>query len=216
MKQIKIMLAEDHQLVREAFTCLLNDEPGIAVTGSAANGKELLELLKVDEPDLVLLDIDMPVMNGRQTLEVIKKRFPNVKVMMLSLHNEPGYINEFMANGANGYLNKNVAIETLFKAIRAVHNEGVYFNKEISDALLNGLKKEKGVHPFFDEHPLTPKELIVLKELCAGKTNKLIADVLHVSINTIDFHRGNIYIKTKCKNVADLVKYAIKNELVKV
>ncbi len=216
MKQIKIMLADDHQLVREAFASLLNNEPGFEVPASAANGKELLELMKNNLPDLILLDVDMPVMNGMQTLGIIKKRFPDVKVIMLTMHNEPGYINEFMANGANAYLNKNVEIHILFDAIRAVHTEGVYFSKEVSDALLLKLRKEKHVHPFLDEIPLSPKELMVLQELCEGKSNRHIADSLHISISTVDFHRGNIYNKTKCKNVADLVKYAIKNELVKV
>ncbi len=216
MEQIKIMLTEDQLLVRKALVSLLDDQPDFTVTGEAYNGKELIELIKDNEPHIVLLDIDMPVMNGHQTLEVIKKRFPNVKVIMLSMHTEPGFLNEFMSNGASAYLSKSIDIEILFEAIRTVNTEGIYFNKDLARALLNGIKREKTNQLFFNEPPLSSKELVILKELCKGKTNKVIADELHLSINTIDFHRGNIYIKTKCKNIAELVKFAIKQELVSI
>lgn len=216
MSQIKIMLAEDQQLVREALTSLLNDQPDVIVTGQAGNGKQLLELMKQNEPDIVLLDIDMPIMNGYQTLEIIKKRFPDVKVMMLTLHAEHSFMHEFMAKGASAYLSKNIDIELLFEAIQSVHKTGTYFNHELSNALLIGLRKEKSIHPLFHEQVLTPKELLILKALCDGMTNKVIANVYHISINTVDFHRGNIYTKTNSKNIADLVKYAIRNELVSI
>ena len=213
MEQIKIMLAEDHTLVREAFASAIDAETDFNVIGHASNGRELLDLIKADEPQLVLLDIDMPLMNGKQTLEIIKKRFPHIKVIMLSLHQEPGLMNEYMANGANGYLNKNVEIETLFEAIRTVYKDGTYFNKELSMALLASVRMGPS---FFNEQSLTTKELVVLKEICEGKTNKHIADNLHISVNTVDFHRSNIYSKTKCHNIASLVKYAIKHELIRV
>lgn len=216
MEQIKIMLAEDHTLVREAFASAIDSETDFEVIGHASNGRELLDLIKINEPQLVLLDIDMPVMNGKQALEIIKKRFPHIKVIMLSLHQEPGLMNEYMANGANGYLNKNVEIETLFEAIRVVHRDGTYFNKELSMALLAGVRSGKDSPAFYTEQSLTSKELVVLKEICEGKTNKHIADDLHISVNTVDFHRSNIYTKTKCHNIASLVKYAIKHELIRV
>ena len=216
MKHIKIILAEDQQLIREALVALLNDQPDFIVTGQAGNGKELLDLMKRHEPDIVLLDIDMPVMNGYQSLEIIKKRFPEVKVIMLTLHTEYGFMNEFMTKGASAYLSKNIEIDLLFHAINSVYKNGAYFNDEVSNALLSGLRKEKSIHPFFDEQALTPKELVILKALCDGMTNKVIAEVHHISINTVDFHRGNIYTKTKSKNIAELVKYAIRNELVSV
>jgi DNA-binding NarL/FixJ family response regulator len=216
MKPIRLMLAEDHQLVRKAFTFMLDEQPDFKMIGHAAHGKELLELMKTDVPDIVLLDIDMPVMNGRQCLGLIRSKFPDVKVIMLSLHKAPALMTEYMANGASAYLHKDVDMEDLLEAIRSVHREGSYFSKDLSKALLAGIRKEKKSNPFFDEPVLSDKEIVVLKELCDGKTNQEIADTLHVSINTIGFHRNNIYSKTKSHNIAELMKYSIRNGLISV
>lgn len=216
MKPIRLMLAEDHQLVRKAFALMLNEQPDLDMIGHAANGKELLELIKTEAPDIVLLDIDMPVMNGRQCLGLIRSRFPDVKVIMLSLHKDPAMMNEFMANGASAYLHKDADTDELLTSIRMVHSEGVYFNQELSKALLNGLRKEKKGNPFFNEQALSNREMAVLKELCDGKTNQEIADTLHISINTVGFHRNNIYSKTSSHNIAELMKYSIRNGLIDV
>jgi two-component system nitrate/nitrite response regulator NarL len=216
MDHIRIMLADDHQLVRKAFALMLDAQPGMEITGHAGNGKELLELIKAKQPNVILLDVDMPVMSGRQCLGIIKLRFPDIKVIMLSLHKDAALMNECMGNGASAYLHKDVDMEDLIAAIRSVHTEGVYFNKELSKALLAGVRKEKSSHPFFDEQALSEKELVVLKELCEGKTNRDIAGTLHISIHTVGFHRNNIYTKAKCNNIASLMKYAIRNGLVSI
>lgn len=216
MDHIRIMLADDHHLVRKAFALMLDAQPGMKITGHAANGRELLELIKAGQPDLVLLDVDMPIMNGRQSLGIIKLRFPDVKVIMLSLHKDAALMNECMGNGAAAYLHKDIDMEDLIVAIRSVHTEGVYFNKELSKALLTGVKKEKKGNPFFDGQALSEKEIVVLKELCEGKTNRDIADTLHISVNTVGFHRNNIYTKARCNNMASLMKYAIRNGLVSI
>lgn len=210
------MLADDHQLVRKAFTMMLDEQPDLKMIGHAGNGKELLALIKADQPDIVLLDIDMPVMNGRQCLGLIRSKFPDVKVIMLSLHKDPALMSEYIANGASAYLHKDVDMEDLLEAIRSVHKEGSYFSKDLSKALLAGIRKEKKSNPFFDEPVLSDKEIVVLKELCDGKTNQEIADILHVSINTIGFHRNNIYSKTKSHNIAELMKYSIRNGLISI
>lgn len=216
MNPIRLMLADDHQLVRKAFALMLDEQPDLKVTGQAANGKELLELIKTNQPDIALLDVDMPVMNGRQCLGIICSRFPGVKVIMLSLHKDPSLMNEYMANGACAYLHKDADPNELLTAIHSVYQEGTYFSKDLSNALLNGLRKEKKSNPFFDEPALSNKEMAVLKELCDGKTNQEIADKLHISINTVGFHRNNIYSKTKSHNIAELMKYSIRNGLISV
>jgi len=210
------MLADDHQLVRKALSLVLNEQPDLNMIGHASNGKELLALLKADQPDIVLLDIDMPIMDGRQCLGLIRSRFPEVKVIMLSLHKDPALMSEYMANGAAAYLHKDSDIEDLLLAIRTVHREGTYFSKELSKALLTNIRKDKKSNPFFDEPILSSKEMAVLKELCDGKTNQEIADRLHISINTVGFHRNNIYSKTKSHNIAELMKYSIRNGLISV
>ncbi len=210
------MLADDHQLVRMAFAALLDEQADLNMIGHAGNGKELLALIKADQPDIVLLDIDMPVMDGRQCLGLIRSRFPEVKVIMLSLYKDPALMSEYMANGAAAYLHKDADMEDLLLAIRTVHREGTYFSKELSKALLTNIRKEKKSNPFFDEPVLSNKEMAVLKELCDGKTNQEIADKLHISINTVGFHRNNIYSKTKSHNIAELMKYSIRHGLISV
>ncbi|HEY1039070.1 MAG TPA: response regulator transcription factor [Bacteroidia bacterium] len=215
-KRITIAIAEDQTLVRKALISLLEENNQVRCIAEAGNGRELLDLLKTQQPHIVLLDIDMPVMNGRQTLELIKKRFPGVKVIMLSIYNDQNYISEFMAMGANAYLPKNSDVEVLMEAIQTVKEKGIYISPAVSNALLNGLRQEKNINPLFDELSLTARETDILKIICEGKTNKEIAEQLHISASTVDFHRGNIYTKTKSKNVTDLVKYAIKNGIITV
>lgn len=125
-------------------------------------------------------------------------------------------MSEYMANGAAAYLHKDADPEDLLQAIRSVYREGTYFSKELSKALLTGIRKEKQSNPFFGEPVLSAKEIAVLKELCDGKTNQEIADTLHISINTVGFHRNNIYTKTKSHNIAELMKYSIRNGLIYV
>jgi DNA-binding NarL/FixJ family response regulator len=211
---IKIVVAEDQELMRKSFIALLKEDKSFEVVGEAAHGKDLLDVLKAITADVVLLDIEMPVMNGKEALEIINKRFPEVKVIMLSMHGGPHFISELMARGARAFLLKNCDPDTLFDAIKTVHGEGFYFDKEISEAMLKGLQREKLINPLLDELSLSDREIEILKEICEGKTNKQISASLNISVNTVDFHRGNIYKKTKSKNIIDLLKYSIKNGIV--
>ncbi|HLP13391.1 MAG TPA: response regulator transcription factor [Flavobacteriales bacterium] len=213
-KKIKIVLAEDHELMRRALISLLEEDNSIQVVGEAGNGKELLVLLKTVKPDIVLLDIEMPVMNGREALLLIKKKHPEVNVIILSMYDETSLVSDFIANGANAFLSKSASTDTLFKAIKAVKNSGSYFDNSISKSVLKTLLRKNGVNPHFGEQALSEREVDVLKQLCNGKTNKEIATLFSVSASTIDFHRTNIYRKTKSCNVTDLVKYAIKNAFI--
>jgi DNA-binding NarL/FixJ family response regulator len=213
-KKIRILLAEDQQLVRKGFVSLIEEEPDMTIIGEAENGKEVLEFLKLTTPDVVLLDIEMPRMNGKETLDIIQKRFPGTKVIMLSMHFDASYINEFMVRGARGYLAKGCDPETLFEAIRTVKKDGHFFGEEVAKAMLNGLQKEKTFAPLLNEIALSDREISILKEICDGKTNKEIAAALKISASTVDFHKQNIYRKTNSSNVTELVKYAIKNSIV--
>lgn len=213
-KIIKLIIAEDQELLRKSFISLLKEDPSIEIIGEAANGKELLDLLKYQDPDIVLLDIEMPVMNGIEALNIIMKRFPDVKVVILSMHTGTAFISELMTRGARAYLPKNCDADTLFEALHTVNSEGYYFDKCVSEAMLKGLQKEKSINPLLDELALSEREIDILKRLCAGKTNKEISKSLKISVSTIDYHRGNLYRKTKSKNLIDLLKYALKNGMV--
>jgi DNA-binding NarL/FixJ family response regulator len=197
--------------MRQGVVSLLSEDSSLKVIGEAANGRELLDLLKLKEPDVVLLDIEMPVMNGLQALEVMSKRFPKVKVIMLSMHLSPGMISEFMARGASAFLPKETNIEVLIEAINTVKIEGHYYNKNVSDAMRKSLQSNHKSQSTFHEQALTAREISILKLICDGKTNSDIAQELNISYNTVDFHRRNLYSKTQSSNIPGLVKYAIKH-----
>lgn len=211
---IKIIVAEDQELIRKSFIALIKEDKQLEIVAEASNGKDLLNLLKLNKPDIVILDIEMPLMNGKEALEIIGKRFPSVKVIMLSMHAGSHFISELMAKGARAFLPKHCDPDTFFEAIYTVHYEGYYFDRTISEAMLKGLQREKSINPLLDELSLTDREISILKEICEGKTNKKIANSLNITPNTVDFHRGNIYKKTKSKNIIDLLKYAIKNGII--
>ena len=215
-KEILISIADDHVLVRKGFISLLHTQPHIKVINEADNGKMLLEGMKKRQPHIALLDIEMPVMNGRETLEIINKKYPEVRVIMLSMHNQGNYISEFMTNGACAFLPKNADPKVLIHAIESVYLTGKYYNAETSEALLKGLKRNKGISLSLQQVSLSERELEILKKLCEGKTNNEIGAALNISYNTVHFHRGNIYQKTKTKNISDLIKYAVKHGIIEL
>jgi two-component system response regulator DegU len=215
-ERVKLILAEDQKLMRKSLISLLKEFPKVEVVGEAGNGKELLDLLKHVQADLLLLDLEMPIMNGIQALEIINIRYPQIKVVILSMHHEAMLVCDLLTRGAKGYLPKDCDVNTLITTIMAIHKDGYYHTEAISKALLTGLIKEKSINPHFDELALSEREIEILKELCLGKTNKEVALLLNITARTVDFHRGNIYSKTKSRNIAELVKYSIKNGIINV
>jgi two-component system, NarL family, response regulator DegU len=216
IRKIKLVIAEDQDLMRRSFIALLKEDPQFDVVGEAAHGKELIEVLKETEADIVLLDIEMPVMNGMDALEIVGRRFPEVKVIILTMHGGTVFISEMMARGARAFINKSCDAESLFEAIHTVDTDGYFFDKSVSEALLKGLQRERSINPIFGELALSEREIDVLREICEGKTNKQISDRLKVSPSTIDFHKSNIYKKTKSRSILDLLKYAIKNGIINI
>jgi len=216
-KRIKLVIVDDHEVVRKSFISLLKEDPNILIVGEAENGKHLLELLKQGcEPDIILLDLEMPVMSGDKVLPILMQRFEGIGVIILSQHYSESLVSEFLSKGVRGYLAKNCKVEDLFDAIYDVKNDGHYFNKKTAAAMLTGLKKEKALFTVYDKASMSDREIEILKLLCDGKTNKEMGKSVSLTPRTIDFHRQNIYKKTKCKTTAELVKYAIKNGIVSI
>lgn len=207
--KIKIILVEDKPLMRMSLASLLKDYAQFDVTGEAGNGRELLDLLKNTEADVVLLDIEMPVMTGIEALKIISLRFPSVKVIVLSQHTDIWYIKNAMAHGAKGYLTKNCLPEQLVKAISTIHEKGFY----MEEALMKDLAQESlyGTERPLSKQQLSAREKEVLSALCEGKSEKEIAQRLNISPHTVHFHRMNLHAKTKSHNLADLMKYAHGN-----
>ena len=209
---IKLALADDQNLFRKGMSMLLRELEGMEVTLECANGKDLLKAIAVVPVDIVLLDLEMPVMDGVETMERMRTDHPEVKVLVLSMHSEEKFIVHLMELGANGYLLKTAEAAEVETAIRSVAESGYYFSDMVSQVMLQGLVKKDKVRPYFNVvDPLSERELEVLKLICAEKTTPEIAEQLFLSPRTVEGHRNNILLKTGARNVAGLVVFAMTN-----
>jgi DNA-binding NarL/FixJ family response regulator len=213
---IRIAIAEDHALVRQGIISLLQEEEELQVQFDVENGAVLIEKLKEFPCDVILLDIDMPVMGGKEALEIIQKNFPEVRVIMISMHYDDSHITEYISNGARGFLAKNSDIELVIRAIIAVHQQGYYFDDKVSRTLLNRLIQGEKIKPSFTPEILSERETEILILTCGEKTNIEIAEKLCISRRTVEGHRQRIAEKTNSKNTAGLVIYAIKNGVISI
>ena len=209
---IKLALADDQNLFRKGMAMLLREINGMEVTLECANGKDLLKAIAVVPVDIVLLDLEMPVMDGVETMKRMRTDHPDVKVLVLSMHSEEKFIVHLMELGANGYLLKTAEATEVENAIRSVAESGYYFSDMVSQVMLQGLVKKDKVRPYFNVvDPLSERELEVLKLICAEKTTPEIAEQLFLSPRTVEGHRNNILLKTGARNVAGLVVFAMTN-----
>jgi len=211
-RPIKVAIADDHALFRAGVKTALAVRKDIEMIAEADNGMQLLNLLKHIEPDVILLDIQMPLMDGVTTLPEIRKLYPDIKVIILSMHNDHSMISKLMAAGANSYLTKNSDSETIYQAIKTCFEQEFYFNELTNKALLSGLRTKKVEHAP-DDVQLNDKELRILKLMCEEKTTKEIADIVDISPRTVEAIRDKLKTKTGAKSMAGLVMYAVKNKL---
>jgi DNA-binding NarL/FixJ family response regulator len=205
----QILLVDDHSIVTDGLKALLQGESDFAIKGEAHNGQMALEMLRVLKVDLVLMDIDMPVMSGSEAIQHIKREFPDMKVIVLTMHDEKAIINKLIELGADGYLLKNSSKEELLLCIRGVLRNERYISSEATAILLRvEEKKESG--PLSQ---LTEREIEIVKLIADGLSNKEIGDRLFISHRTVDTHRTNLMSKLDVHNVAGIVKFAIVNGL---
>jgi len=205
------MLADDHNLGRQTFSAYLeNNSEEIKVIGEAENGLKLLELIETKIPDIVILDLEMPVLDGYKTLKVLVEKYPTIKTIILSTHYNEFFISELMLMGACAYLPKNCFAEEVFETITKVYNEGFCFNNMVSRQVITTLINERKLQYLVSEKILSDREIAVLQEICNEKQGKEIAEALNISENTVAFHKRNIYVKTNCETLVGLVKYAIR------
>jgi DNA-binding NarL/FixJ family response regulator len=213
MTTIKIALVDDHTMFRKGLKGLLEDNEDMQVSLEAANGQDFLEQLADAEVDLVLLDLDMPVLDGIETLARLKTDHPDLKVIILSMHQDEPMILHLMKSGAHGYLIKESEPEEVELAIRSVMESGFYFNDNVSRIMLAGLVKKQVVKPKLRGGvELTRREMEVLREVALGLTNAEIADKLFLSPRTVEGHRKNILEKTGTRNTAAMIIFAIKQD----
>jgi DNA-binding NarL/FixJ family response regulator len=206
---IRIIIADDHPLVRDGLKSFLQKTPGFKVVSEAEDGLQLLKQVAEHQPDVAIVDITMPYLNGLEALQRLHQDFPQVKLIVLTMHEESEYIKKSLSSGAKAYLLKNAAPQELQAAIQTVMKGGKYFNPTVSGIVLEDL-----ANPDPEEEALTPREKEVLKLVCQGMSNYQIASELFISIRTVEKHRVNVLRKMQAVNTADLVRKSIEKGLI--
>lgn len=204
---IKLILADDHKLFREGVRSILESAKDIEIVDEVADGRALINSLRNHETNMIMLDISMPGISGIEACRIIRKEYPCLKILMLSMHGEESFVRSAIEAGANGYLPKEIDHSELIEAIHIIHQGGNYYSKDISYKLINSYLNK-------DKQQLTPREKEILILICDGLTNKEVADRLFISVRTVDCHKNNILQKLGLKSSVELVKYALKNELI--
>lgn len=213
--KIKVLITDDHALFRAGVKSSLSHYPDIEFIGEAENGMQLLNLVKFLHPDVILLDIQMPIMDGIATLPEVKKILPDVKIVMLTMNDDVSMISKLMEIGANSYLTKNSDSETIYEAIKTVYANEFYFNEYTNKAMLTGLRTRRVMEsPTTDDADLSDKEIQVLKLMCDEKSTKEIADIVDISPRTVEAIRDRLKLKTGAKSTAGLILYAVKHGIV--
>ena len=214
---ISVVIADDHVLYRAGVKTALSSKKDIKIIAEADNGSHLLMLLKTIQPDVILLDIQMPIMDGVTTLPEIKKLYPNIKIIMLTMMDDHSMITKLMELGANSYLSKTSDSEIIYEAIKTCHEKEYYFNSLTNQALLTNLKQRNAPLPhklMTEDARLSEKELTVLKLMCEEKSTREIAEAVELSPRTVEAMRDKLKTKTGAKSTAGLIMYAVKHKLI--
>lgn len=210
MKKIRILLADDHAVVRQGFKMILSAQPDMEIVGEAGNGREAVEQAEQLRPDIVVMDVAMPELNGIEATRRLAASIPHTRVVALSMHKDSVYVREVLRAGARGYLLKDSGAADLVSAIRAVASGESYLSPAVSNAVLDDYRR----HVTNPIDLLTTREREVLQMLAEGKTNKEIAVVLNLSVYTVDAHRGRIMEKLNVHSINELVRFAVRNGLI--
>ena len=217
MSTIKVILADDHVIVRDGIRALLESETDIEVVGEASNGKEALDLAKELTPDVIIMDIRMPEMNGIEATQLLLQQSPTTRSLILTMHDMEEYVLRSIDSGAYGYLLKDTSKDEFIKAIRTIHKGERYYSSYISNVLVNNyINMRNNPNPASQENKfeLTKREIEILRLVVDGRSNKEIAELLEKSVRTVETHRFNIMKKLHVKNIAELIKVAKEQKLV--
>ncbi|UBM57348.1 response regulator transcription factor [Marinilongibacter aquaticus] len=211
MSPIKILLVDDHEVVRKGMKFLLEDEEGVKIVGEVGSGAEALTIVPELKPDIVLLDINMPEMNGIEVAKILTKRYPKVRVLVFSMHNDPDYILQSINNGVDGYILKDSDKDEIVKAMKVVDAGEKYFPPEVSAILVSAMQGKGHIKPqpavsSTTLSKLSKKEKVILKLIAEGMSSKQIAEQLNLSIRTVSNHRASMLKKTGLNNTVELVR----------
>ncbi|PJB16059.1 MAG: DNA-binding response regulator [Flavobacteriales bacterium CG_4_9_14_3_um_filter_32_8] len=212
METIKLLLADDHLIIRDGIKLMLKKSVGIEIVAEANNGAEVINYLEknANKIDVILMDINMPIMNGIEATQVISDSYKNIKVLALTMHAEETYIINMLKAGALGYVLKEAGTDELISAIKTVANGQKYYSNEVSVTMINSLMSDNKSK----DSQLSERELEVLAHIATGKTNKKIGEKLCISGRTVETHRRNILEKLDVKNTAEMIRYAIENKII--
>ncbi len=212
---MKILLVDDHRLIRDAIRSYMEGDTIYHIVGEASHGQEAIRTLEENQVDVVLMDINMPIMGGIECTKEIKKRWPQLKVLALTMMSDNQHIKQMMGAGASGYVLKNCTEKELKKAIDTVYNGDTYYSSEVTEVVMNNLMKNNTTKTsnLVVDMPLTEREKEVLELIIKEYSNNEIAEKLFISNRTVDAHKRNLLEKTGAKNIAGLVMYAINNQL---
>jgi DNA-binding NarL/FixJ family response regulator len=215
MKPIKIAIADDYTIYRDGLKIGLTQDENLEVMLEAADGEDLIKGIETDIPDVIIMDLKMPIMDGMEATKVIKKKYPDMKILVVTMYDDEKFVIHLMEIGANGYLLKNAEAEEIRKAIYSVHETGYYFNNIVSNALLKKLVMKGNIKPSFKEGvELTEREQDVLKLICAEKTANEMGQQLFLSPRSVEGIRQRLIDKVGVRNTAGLVMFAVKNGII--
>jgi DNA-binding NarL/FixJ family response regulator len=215
MKKIKIAIADDYKIYREGLKVSLAQDNNMVVLFEVDNGEDLMKELEGVSPDVIIMDLKMPIMDGMEATQLIRKKYNTIKILVVSMYDNDKFIIHLMEIGANGYLLKNAEPEEIRKAIYAVHENGYYFNDLVNKALLKKLVLRSNIKPSFNENvELTERELEVLKMICEEKTATEIGKEIFLSPRSVEGIRQRLIEKVGVRNTAGLVMFAAKNGIV--
>lgn len=216
MKKIRVLLVDDHAILRDGIKALLEKQDDIEVVAEAGDGREAIPKAAQFRPDVVVLDISMPTMDGLESMRQMKKENPDIKVLVLTMHDNEEYFFQLLRAGASGYVTKKSVSRELVSAIEAVYRGESFFCPSMAKFLLSDfLRLDKAVESTGQEE-LTPREREIVKLIAEGYTNQQIADLLHRSVKTIESHRSNILRKLGIHDSIELVKYAVRKKLIEI
>lgn len=215
MKVIRILLADDHTVVRKGLRLLIESHPGFKVIAEAANGREAVAMAEADTPDVVVLDVAMPMLNGIEAARQISAKLPQTAIVFLSMHSDEGYVLKALKSGARAYLLKDSAEDDLINAIKAVTDGKAFFSPNISKMLVEDYMRQMREREVEDSYELlTTREREILQLFAEGKSVKEVATLLDLSLYTVETHRSNIFQKLNLHSVAELILYAVRKGVI--
>jgi DNA-binding NarL/FixJ family response regulator len=213
---LRILIADDHDVARKGIRCVLEDHPGWEICGEAKDGREAVDFSSQLKPDVVLLDIGMPGLNGLDAARQILANNPQISILILTMHDSEQVVREVLAVGARGFLLKSDSGRELVSAVEALQNHRTFFTTRVTQMVLEGYLRPNQRSEQPGRHILTPREREVIQLLAEGKTTKEVASTLHLSVKTAETHRTNLMRKLNLHSVADLTLYAVRNNIVQV